>query len=140
MLIRYAMLLLFLCGFFSCQEKASKNGKSDVSSGIIAQETSLQTRLKTLTEELEANPDNWALYEERSRVHYELGRLDWAIHDIREAIRFNDDQPELHYLRGFYALAAGDSSLALLELRLATGYGSANPDNYYLIGAGIFSP
>lgn len=93
-----------------------------------------EATIERLNREIESNPSNWALFQERSEAFFALGNTAYAISDIREAIKLNDQSPDLHYLRGFYALADEDTALARSEFQLAALYGATNPDVYYQQG------
>lgn len=122
--------------FVGCGDgkKASEETNNATASTVDSLANTPQGEIDRLTRYIEANPSNWALYKDRAVVYYDQGRVDWAIHDIREAIKMKDDDPELHYLRAYFALAEGDSTLARSEFQLASQYGSANPDVYYQQG------
>lgn len=121
----------------ACQSSDSTTEPAD---NQVATDTTytVDDLIASLTRQLERSPDNWALYEERSRAFYAKGDVTLAINDIRGAINLFDSSPDLHYLRGFYAFAEGDTSLALAEYRLAAEYGSSDPDNFYQIGQIFF--
>lgn len=130
-----AGILALLCFLAACKEDSSNS--VDTGSEITVTDTlpnSPEAQIERLTRYIEANPSNWGLYKDRSLLHFENGKMDWAIHDIREAIKMKDDEPELHYLRGYYALNQNDTALARSEFQLASQYGSANPDVFYQQG------
>jgi tetratricopeptide (TPR) repeat protein len=129
-------VLALLCIFSACKKEASSSSGelSDNSVEADSLNLSLRAQIDRLTRYIEANPSNWGLYKDRSMLYFETGRTDWAVHDIREAIKLKDDDPDLHYLRGYYALNENDTALARSEFQLASIYGSANPDVFYQQG------
>lgn len=96
--------------------------------------TNLESRVIALTKELKRSPDNWALLKDRSLLYFQKGQVDSAVMDVRKALDIYEDSPELHYLRGYYGLVQGDTSLAAYQFELAANYGSGNPDTYYQMG------
>lgn len=123
------LLIALLLGL-ACQPGARSEAPPESVAGS-ATSASPEASIRRLTRELVSSPDNYALYEQRSRLYYEQGRLDSAIQDIDRAIELFRNGPELHYLRGFYAFSAGDTSKALAEFEAAIGLGSDNPESYY---------
>lgn len=94
--------------------------------------------LPSLNVQIQRSPRNYALYEERSQVLYQLGNKTAAIEDIEKAIELFPQGPELHYLRGFYAFTNNDTALAMKQYRRSIELGSDNPENYYQIGQIFF--
>ena len=130
---RITGILIIIIGLSSCDKQAVQDQGNQFTAADSLSATP-EAEIERLTRYIEKNPSNWGLYKERAMVHYDMGRTDWAVHDIREAIKMKDDDPDLHYLRGFYALAENDTALARSEFQLASMYGSANPDVYYQQG------
>lgn len=130
-----------LSSLLACQESTSpsQQTKEEVATDslLIDIEDPL-VLLPSLTDQIEKNPRNYALYEERSQVYYELDKLPEAISDIDKAIDLYDQRSELHYLRGFYAFVQNDTALALTEHRKSIELGSDNPENFYQIGQIFF--
>lgn len=130
--IKWALLLLLAAAGGACKRSATEAAETKP----VVQR--LEQRIESLNRAIEKTPSDWALYQERSLLHYEAGSLDMAINDVRSAIRLYEDGPNLHYLRGFYALVQNDTGLALSEFQLAARYGATLPDNYYQMGQQYF--
>jgi tetratricopeptide (TPR) repeat protein len=130
-----AGILMLLCLAVACKNDVSNSANTSAEAAVTDTiPNSPEAQIERLNRYIEANPSNWALYKDRSLLYFEIGRMDWAVHDIREAIKMKDDEPELHYLRGYYALNENDTALARSEFQLASQYGTANPDVFYQQG------
>ncbi|MEZ4684743.1 MAG: tetratricopeptide repeat protein [Bacteroidia bacterium] len=135
MIKQIAGILALLCFLAACKDDASQSANSGSETAAAdTLDNSPEAAIERLTRYLEANPSNWSLYKDRSLLYFDIGRMDWAVHDIREAIKLKDDEPELHYLRGYYALNENDTALARSEFQLASQYGTSNPDVFYQQG------
>lgn len=95
---------------------------------------SVQSMIRSLSEQIVMYPKNPALYIERSYLYYTSGDSRMAIADIEKAIVLNPKDPEAYYLRGFYDLVANRDSAAEAYLMRAVEYGSENPETYYSLG------
>ncbi|MCS7085708.1 MAG: tetratricopeptide repeat protein [Bacteroidia bacterium] len=88
-----------------------------------------------LTLKIKTYPDSAALYEKRSSLYFQTGRIEKALDDISRAISLKPDEAEYYFLRGFYRYAdAGDDSAALTDFQQAERMGSQNPEVYLHIG------
>lgn len=97
-----------------------------------------EAQLRSLTKQIEANPDNYALLEERSRVYYSMDSLYKAQTDLQAAIKLFPEGPQLYYLQGFYAFSQNDTAMALSYYQEAARLGSEEPENYYQMGQIFF--
>ncbi|RMG57611.1 MAG: tetratricopeptide repeat protein [Bacteroidetes bacterium] len=138
--MKYGLLLLSLGLCLACQppngSPTSGSGQDKLPSDSIADTP--ETYLQAYSLQIERNPRDYSLYEERAKVYYELDSLDQAIRDIEQALSLYRNGPELHYWRGFYAWAAKDSVRAQEEMQTAAGLGSQNPEVFYMLGQMAF--
>ena len=94
--------------------------------------------LQSFSMQIQESPRDYALYESRSQVYYELDSLEKAVEDIEQAIELYQNGPSLHYWRGFLAFVENDTAKAMTEYKTAIGLGSNNPEVYYQIGQLFF--
>lgn len=127
-------LLLMIIAINGCNSTSPQAPEHQGKVFKLDQNSDPQARIRTLSKQIIQNPENYALYEERSRLFYQLDRLDSALLDIDAAIKIYRNGPELHYLKGFYAYMADDTATARKELQAAIGLGSANPESFYQLG------
>ncbi len=90
--------------------------------------------LASLSHQISMNPNNYALYNDRSEVYLRLDSLFAAIRDVEKAIAINDSISETHYLRGFYACLAKDTVKAMESLDKAMRLGTINAEVPYQLG------
>ena len=129
----FLISLLFL--FSACQpDKNQQHAEQQIQLADSTSGVNLSSRIAALSRELKRSPDNWAVLKDRSLLYFQNGQLDSATRDVRRALDIYEDSPELHYLRGYYGLVNGDTSLASYQFELALNYGSGNPDTYYQMG------
>lgn len=130
-----SILLLIGAIFSACQpDKETSSSQQSIKLADSTAGYNLGGRLIALSKELKRSPENWALLKDRSLLYFQTGELDSAVMDVRKALDIYADSPELHYLRGYYGLVNGDTSLAAYQFELAANYGSGNPDTYYQMG------
>lgn len=129
------IILVISWAFVACEpDKQASQSQQTVKLADSTASPGIDGRLGSLTRELQRSPDNWALLKDRSLLYFQKGELDSAVVDVRTALDIYEDSPELHYLRGYYGLTQGDTSLAAYQFELAANYGSGNPDTYYQMG------
>ncbi|MDX2246686.1 MAG: tetratricopeptide repeat protein [Bacteroidia bacterium] len=91
-------------------------------------------RLQSLNRQLEMNPGDYTLYQQRAVTYYELDSLQKAINDIETGISLFRNSPDLHYWRGFFAFTVNDTAKAMAEYQAAAGLGSKSPETFYQMG------
>ncbi|MEZ4774508.1 MAG: tetratricopeptide repeat protein [Bacteroidia bacterium] len=93
-----------------------------------------QVRLLSLNQQIEYNPRDYTLYQQRGVTYYELDSLEKAIADIETGITLFRNSPDLHYWRGFFAFTIDDTATAMAEYQAAAGLGSKSPETFYQMG------
>lgn len=93
-----------------------------------------ETLLNALNLQIEQKPQDYALYQQRSEVYFQLDSLPQAVADIEEAIRRYPTGPDLRYWRGFLAYVMNDTAQAMRSLRKADSLGTKNPEVPYQMG------
>ena len=126
-------VLAFSCGCGTAASEAKK-GEGDSSKMSGADSLSPQKWLASLTHQIKMNPNNYALYNDRSEVYMKLDSLAAAIRDVEKAISINDSISDTHYLRGFYACIQKDTVRAVQELKKAMELGTINAEVPYQLG------
>ena len=130
-----AMLIcisLFACTSLQSEEKESLNWNDP----SLADNPEAQ--LNALNSQIKMESDNHLLFADRSHLHYNMGHTDLAIQDIESALALNKNEPDYHYLRGFYAYTQDDLDKAMEEFRLAAKAGSLNSETFYQMGQIFF--
>ncbi|MFK7926405.1 MAG: tetratricopeptide repeat protein [Bacteroidia bacterium] len=126
-------ILLFACNKASETQPPSTVIKVDsaVPMGPAAQ-------LVALNKQIELSPKSYQLFEERSRIYYQLDSLPKATADLDKAIALFPKGADLFHLRGFYAFVQNDSVKAMADYKRAAQLGTENPENYYQMGQLFF--
>ncbi|MEL6698084.1 MAG: tetratricopeptide repeat protein [Bacteroidota bacterium] len=96
------------------------------------------SRIAALTKQIESNPEDYALFQDRSELYYQIDSLDRAIADIEAAIALYQTGPDLHYWRGFLAFTSGDTLQARTAYQRAIDLGTQNSEAYYQLGQVAF--
>ena len=128
-----AVLLILGCG----EKKEKERGigsEVEVVGDSTADSSSVENKIRRVSEQLRFSPTNWELYNERSQLWYESGNIPRAMSDINKAIENHITGPENYYLKGFYFYALKDDSMAQVNLQKAADLGSYDPEVYYLLG------
>ena len=128
------LLCLLLCGAACQSEQKEPQSMGEPIFKLEQNNTSAQKQIALLSEQLKSSPNNYALYEDRSRLYYQLDKMDSAVMDIDAALKLYREGPDLHYLKGFYAYVQDDTLTARKEFESSIGLGTANPESYYQLG------
>jgi tetratricopeptide (TPR) repeat protein len=94
--------------------------------------------LNALTLQIKQSPKDYALYQQRSELYFQMDSLPQAMADIEAALKRYPQGPELHYWRGFLAYVNNDTALAMKALRAADSLGTNNPEVPYQMGQIFF--
>ena len=114
----------------------STNGEATGDSIKMTKEDSLSPAkwLASLSHQISMNPNNYALYNDRSEVYLRLDSLKAAIQDVEKALKINDSISETYYLRGYYACLDKDTAKAVESLEKAMTLGTINSEVPYQLG------
>jgi tetratricopeptide (TPR) repeat protein len=93
-----------------------------------------EVMLNALNLQIEQKPQDYALYQQRSELYFQIDSLEQAVADIEEAIRRYPTGPDLRYWRGFLAYVQDDTAQAMRSLRTADSLGTKNPEVPYQMG------
>lgn len=96
--------------------------------------STVEGKIKRLSEMIQRSPKSWDLWYQRSELWYEQGNTVQAMADIDRAIQLHVSNPDGYHLRGFYYYIQNKDSAALRDLRRAAEMGSMNPETFYMIG------
>lgn len=93
--ISMAFIIGMMICFASCQER-SRDVDTDNDAAPEAQEeiTAQEAQLKELNQQIKDSPENSSLYNERARLHLELGQINQAFRDINRALEINGNHPD----------------------------------------------
>lgn len=129
-----------VCGLllWACQDKAPVNASEPAPTASTEVVEGPEALLRSLNKQIELSPQNYALFEERSRLYYSLDSFRQAQQDIQTAIKLFPEGPDLYYLQGFYAFTQNDTATALAHYQEAARLGSEEPENYYQMGQIFF--
>lgn len=97
-----------------------------------------EAQLISLNKQIDLSSNSYQLFEERSRIYYQLDSLTQATADIDKAIELFPKGADLYHLRGFYAYVQNDSIKAMDNYQRAAQLGTENPENYYQMGQLFF--
>jgi superkiller protein 3 len=122
--------------FTACESGPAKGDTGVVEQGTV--DNSPEAQLRALNLQIADNPGNHILFQQRAILLHDRGDTKGAIKDVEEAQRLNPNEPELNYLRGFFAYTQNDLATALGEFRIAAQKGSINPENFYAMGQIFF--
>lgn len=120
-----------------CKEDSEKQTSEEITAPAFLSDsaaTDPQTRLLSLNKQIEYNPRDYTLYQQRGVTYYELDSLNKAIADIETGIALFRNSPDLHYWRGFFAFTIDDTATAMTEFQTAAGLGSKSPETFYQMG------
>ena len=134
--MRY-LLLLSIGAVFVLSACQQENDPQTSSSNVVVTDSiplTPEAQLRALHLQIEENPGNFKLLEERSELYYLLDSLPQAIKDVEAAIELNGLEPDLHYRRGFYAGIEGDTALSISSYERALEMGTENPNVHYQLG------
>lgn len=131
---------LWICllagGLTACKSETSSNLGPDqtVNTQKSPPDTTVEGKIRSLTESIKFSPDNYDLYYDRSVAWYEAGNSVRAMDDMDKSIELNITNPEAYYMRGFYYYVQNKDEEALKDFKRAINVGTENPENFYLIG------
>ncbi|MCI4667763.1 MAG: tetratricopeptide repeat protein [Bacteroidia bacterium] len=135
--LKYIIPALFCLFCLSCAQGEQEGKTIDVEK-IDSLRKDPTFTLELLNEQIEKEPDNYGLFQDRSELYFGLDSLDNAIKDIEEAIKLYEKGPDLHYWRGFLSFIKNDTAAARESYQKAIGLGSQNPEVYYQLGQVYF--
>jgi len=93
-----------------------------------------QVVLESLQKQIQKDPEDYSLYQDRSELYYAMDSLDRSLEDIDRAIRLYDKGPDLYYWKGFLSFVGEDTAAAKRAYLRARDLGSQNPEVFYQLG------
>lgn len=133
LLIAGICFFLFVINTAGCGVFSKKEDTHTASDSLKQQDTlvSPAQMLQSLNRQIQMNPRDYVLYQQRSEVFFKLDSMGKAIEDIEYAITLNDSITDLHYQRGVYAYIENDTALAMQKFKKALSLGTTNPEVTY---------
>ncbi len=133
---KITFFFLLISALAACKPSANTPPNQEKASGPAPD--SVAQQILNLTDQIKKDPTNYGLYHDRALLWYESDSLDRAVQDVDMALSLYKNSPELHHLRGFFAMAENDTALAETEYLAAAGLGSRDPETYYQLGQVFF--
>jgi tetratricopeptide (TPR) repeat protein len=106
-----------LWGFFACNSHDTTQ-----TSGSVADSTILNNEsVKSISSQIEEDPENAELYYQRANIYYNNKYLDRAFSDIEDAVRLNQQNPLYYFFKGriLYAMNKTQDAAASYESAIA---------------------
>lgn len=126
------LAILLLCG--ACENKPEEKLADDQITKFADSLITPTITIQSINNQIRLSPEDFSLYEDRSRLYYAQNHIDSALLDIQTAIKLNRNEPDLHYLHGFYSLAKRDTFQAYESFQTAAGLGTKNAEVFYELG------
>ncbi|MEZ4826403.1 MAG: tetratricopeptide repeat protein [Bacteroidia bacterium] len=135
MAVAGSLILIFMA--LGCKEEVAEEKNTENEAPAFLSDSAASdpgVRLLSLNKQIEFNPRDYTLYQQRAVTYYELDSLSKAIADIETGIGLFRNSPDLHYWRGFFAFVSNDTTRAMQEYQTAAGLGSKSPETFYQMG------
>ncbi len=134
----FPCLIALSLALMACQSPTDEGSRSGAAESRATRVDSVpqtpEVMLNALNLQIEQKPQDYALYQQRSELYFQMDSMEKAVSDIEEAIRRYPTGPDLRYWRGFLAYVMDDTAQAMRSLRKADSLGTKNPEVPYQMG------
>ncbi|TAE51678.1 MAG: tetratricopeptide repeat protein [Bacteroidetes bacterium] len=132
----FVLLCALSCLLTACQTPQKPGTESSAIPDSLDQSPAAQIR--SLNRQLEINPRDYTLYQQRSEQYYNSDSIEKALADAEMALSLFPNSPDLKYWKGFLAFTQNDSAEAMIQYREAIRLGTKDPEVYYQMGQIFF--